>query len=290
MAPYRAVTSALLALLLHPAHAQLSNWAADQRTVAALIRDKIFIDGGDVSWLPGLKNGSYGIPVDYANYQGIIFTYNLSYAFNADTNVTGLLLQDPLSKAIGGLGQDNGNSPNYIDGALLANDDEFFFYGGLPVGDSVQYAAPEKDNVLVYQAYSYGTDKPLFNPGFHSLDSLPKTVNPFVTFGGAANAPSENLAFYFSGMTSASGGSIFFNFNDTTRPSRVTNSLITVNMTEQGFEKWSNKSAPSTVKGRASSELVWVPVGEKGILVALGGVVFPEYANATHRSQNAQAS
>lgn len=27
---------------------------------AAIIQDKIFLDGGDISWLPGLKNGSYG--------------------------------------------------------------------------------------------------------------------------------------------------------------------------------------------------------------------------------------
>lgn len=28
---------------------------------AAIIRDKIFLDGGDIAWLPGLKNGSYGL-------------------------------------------------------------------------------------------------------------------------------------------------------------------------------------------------------------------------------------
>ncbi|KAL7787506.1 hypothetical protein V8C37DRAFT_263037 [Trichoderma ceciliae] len=299
MTPNHTMKSALLALLLRPIQAQFSNWAADQINTTictwteprgALIRNKIYLDGGDVTWLPGLKNGSYGTAVDYANYQGIILTYNLSYAFIPETNVSGLLLQDPLSKALGGLSQDNGNSPNYIDGALLANDNEFFFYGGLPVGNSVQYSPPTKDNTLVYQAYQYGADKPLFNPGFHSLNNLPKTVSQFVTYGGAANAPSENLAWYFSGAISESGGSIFFNFNDTTRPSRISNSLITVNMTEQGFETWSNKTLTGQAKGRASSALVWVPVGAKGILVALGGVVFPEYANATHQSQNAKAS
>lgn len=225
-----------------------------------------------------------------ANYQGIILTYNLSYAFTPDTNVTGLLLQDQLSKALGGSGQTNGDSPNYIDGALLANDDEFFFYGGLPLGDSQQYAAPAKNDLLSYQAYQYGASKPLFEPGFHRLDNLPQTVSQFVTYGGSANAPSENLAWYFSGETSQSGGSIFENFNDTTRPSKISNYLITVNMTTQGSETWSNKTLQSPVKGRASPELVWVPVGAKGILVALGGVVFPNYANSSLVSQNAKAS
>lgn len=27
---------------------------------AAIIRDKIFLDGGDITWLPGLKDGSNG--------------------------------------------------------------------------------------------------------------------------------------------------------------------------------------------------------------------------------------
>ncbi|KAH6610556.1 hypothetical protein Trco_000576 [Trichoderma cornu-damae] len=299
MAPYQAAKSVLLALLLRPVHAQFSNWASDQINTtictwteprAALIRSKIYLDGGDIQWLPGLENGSNGMVVGYANYQGIILTYNLSYVFTPDTNVTGLLLQDSLSKALGGPGQDNGNTPNYVDGALLANDDQFFFYGGLPLGNSAQYAAPTKDNLLAYEAYSYGADKPLFNPGFHTFDNLPTNVSQFVTYGGAANAPSENLAWYFSGMSSQSGGSIFSNFNDTTRPSNISNFLITVNMTAQGYQTWSNKTLPSTVKGRASPELVWVPVGAKGVLVALGGVVFPEYANATHVSQNAKAS
>lgn len=214
----------------------------------------------------------------------------MSYAFTPDTNVTGLLLQDKLSKAPGGLGQTNGDTPNYVDGALLANDDEFFFYGGLPLGDERQYADPAKDDLLVYQAYQYGAEKALFEPGFHRVDNLPKSVSQYVTYGGVANAPSENLAWYFSGSTSPSGGSIFSNFNDTTRPSRITNSLITLDMTTQGAETWSNKSLPKTIKGRASSELVWVPVGSKGILVALGGVVFPEYANSSRESQDAKAS
>ncbi|EHK24875.1 uncharacterized protein TRIVIDRAFT_212366 [Trichoderma virens Gv29-8] len=184
----------------------------------------------------------------------------------------------------------NGESPNYLDGALLGNDDEFFFYGGLPFKDTIQYADPTAQGLYSYQAYQYGLNKPLFEPGLHRLDNLPKTVSQFVTYGGAARAPSENLAWYFSGETSQSGKSIFSNFNDTTRPSLISNSLITVNLTIQGDESWSNKTLPPSVKGRASPALVWVPVGAKGILVALGGVVYPEYANASRQSQNAKAS
>lgn len=216
-----------------------------------------------------------------------MLTYNLSYAFTSDTNVTGLLLQQNISKALGGQGV-NGDTPNYVDGALLANDDEFFFYGGLPLENTIQYADPTAHSLYTYQAYQYGAKKPLFEPGLHRLDNLPNSVSQFVTFGGAANAPSENLAWYFSGQTSQSGKSIFQNYNETTRPSRITNSLITLDMTTQGDEKWSNKT--TTAKGRANPALVWVPVGTQGILVALGGVVFPYYDNASDRSDNATAS
>jgi hypothetical protein len=222
------------------------------------------------------------------NFQGIIFTYNLSYAFTPDTNVSGLLLQDPLSKALGGVGQSNGNTPNYVDGALLANDDEFFFFGGLP--NVVFGPPPAKDSLLDYQAFHYGPASPNFETGFQGQNKLPSDVSQYVTFGGAANAPSENLAWYFSGMTSGSGGPLNYLFNDTTRPSKISNYLVTVDMALQNFETWTNKSLPNPVKGRASPELVWVPVGAKGILVALGGVVFPEYANVSRHSQNPQAS
>ncbi|KAL7946464.1 hypothetical protein V8C42DRAFT_320682 [Trichoderma barbatum] len=300
MSPNHTMRAALLALLLSPAQAQFSNWAEGQINTtictwteprAALIRNKIFIDGGSIKWLPGFKDGSYGSVVDNGNFQGYVLTYNLSYAFTPNSNVTNLLLQQNMSKAIGGQGQDNGDSPNYIDGALLANDNEFFLYGGLPLGISLQNAPPAKNDLLVYQAYQYGPEKPLFQPGFHRLNNLPSSVSQFVTYGGAANAPSENLAWYFSGSTSRSNGPIYVNFNDTTRPSKISNSLITVNMASQNSETWSNKTyLPSSVKGRASPELVWVPVGAKGLLVALGGVVYPEYANASRESQDAKAS
>lgn len=61
-------------------------------------------------------------------------------------------------------------------------------------------------------------------------------------------------------------------------------------MTDQLFETWSNTSLAPDIKGRASPEVVWVPVGVQGILVALGGVVFPEYASTNRVSQNPTAS
>jgi hypothetical protein len=212
----------------------------------------------------------------------------LSYAFSSNTNVTGLLVQDLLSKAVGGTGQSDIGAPNYVDGDLLANDDEFWFYGGQP--ELIIEPFPTKNSIVGYEAFQYGDISSNFHSGFVPDRTLPDNVSQFITFGGAARAPSENLAWYFSGATSESGGLIPKTSNDTNSPAKISNYLITLDMSDQVFETWSNKSLPSNIKGRASPEVVWVPVGGQGILVALGGVVFPEYANSNRVSSNPTAS
>lgn len=291
---------------LHSRHKTTANGGQ-----AAIIRDKIYLDGGDISWLPGLDDGSYGqpsttngtrnvhimlyqpsFPYAYSHLLGaindVLLTYNLSYAFTSNTNVTGLLVQDLLSKAVGGTGQTDSNSVNYVDGALLGNDAEFWFYGGQPEPQLPPF--PTKNSIMGYEAFQYGFTSSDFHPGFVPSRTIPGNFSQFVTYGGAARAPSENLAWYFSGATSESGGIPALPANDTTRPTKISNYLVTLDMSDQLFEKWNNQTLPPDIKGRASPEVVWVPVGVRGILVALGGVVFPEYAGTNDQSQNPTAS
>jgi hypothetical protein len=49
-------------------------------------------------------------------------------------------------------------------------------------------------------------------------------------------------------------------------------------MTQQESPEWSNYSLPSSVPPRAKAEIVWVPLSEHGILVAIGGVINPAFA------------
>lgn len=290
--------SVLQAFFLNLAQIQLVAGAAKQINTticsweaprAAIIRDRIFLDGGDISWLPGLDDGSYGPPSGTNGaVSDVLLTYNLSYAFTSSTNVTGLLLQDLLSKAVGGTGQSDIGAANFVDGALLGNDAEFWFYGGQPELQLEPF--PTKKTIMGYEAFQYGHTSSDFHSGFISGRTIPGNFSQFVTFGGAARAPSENLAWYFSGATSESGGLIPKVSNDTNRPTKISNHLITLNMTDQLFETWSNQTLPPGIKGRASPEVVWVPVGAKGILVALGGVVYPEYAGKNRVSQNPTAS
>ena len=208
----------------------------------------------------------------------------MSTPFNSTTNVTGILLDKPaMSKARGGSGNSNGAAPNFVDGALLGNDAEFFLYGGDLLENSDLYESPPRDEVLGYQAYQYGPDKPTWKPGFVDK-KLDKGVTRYVAYGGAANVPSENLAFYFSGLRSPSKGEFFTN-DPEKKATNVSDTLITLNLEEQLYETWSNTTLDK-VKGRANAEVVWVPVGKKGILVVLGGVVYPQWAGRSGKSAN----
>lgn len=201
------------------------------------------------------------------------------------------MLDGSLSKARGGKGNANGDAPVYYDGALLANDAEFFLYGGAVLQNDELYETPPGYDTLEYQAYPYGPDKPLWKPNFGSR-RLPDGVTRYIAYGGAASAPSENKAWYFSGLTTPSRGPFSWNLatSEDTRASVPSDTLITLDMEDQMAEKWTNSTLPSNIKGRANPEIVWVPVGEQGILVALGGAVYPEWAGSGHVSPNATLS
>lgn len=211
-----------------------------------------------------------------------MYKLNFNRPFNMSTNVSELLERE--SKVVNGQAA-AGIAPNYQDGAILANDYEFFLYGGL-IDQTDQFAPPDADDVLLDRLASYGAEKSAFKSGIGQT-KLPENVTRYVTYGGAANAPSENKAWYFGGYRSPSAGPIYTpGGDDDLNPINVSSTLITLDMTTQMDEKWTNVSLPSEIKSRANPELVWVPVGEQGILVVVGGVTFPEYATADKFSKD----
>ncbi|KAK7417379.1 hypothetical protein QQX98_004656 [Neonectria punicea] len=295
----RGVSLALLAAAATSAVAQFDTWQDGQISTeiciweqprAALIRDMIYLDGGNIWWTPGMDDGSAGTAVDNGNNEGLILNYNLSTPFDSDTNITAILLKDAMSKARGNSGNSNDAGPNYVDGGMLANDAEFFLYGGVILRNDELYPDPDADEILSYQAYQYGPEKKTWKPSFKSYE-LDNDVTRYVAYGAAVNAPSENKAWYFSGLRSPTYGTIFDNaINDTTKAVNVSNTLIELDMTKQMRETWTNTTLHKSVKGRSNAEAVWVPVGEEGILVVLGGVVYPEWAGRSGKSPNKDAS
>lgn len=275
---------------------QFSNWQDSQVNTsmclwyqprAALVRDTVYLDGGSIWWSPGLANGQIGKPVNNGNFQGYILSYNLSESFSTGTNVTGIMLKYMISKARGGIANGISPEPNYYDGGMLANDAEFFLYGGAVFRHDLLYELPSADAVLGYRRYAYGPEKPLWQKGFSS-SHLNGGVTGYVAYGAAVSAPSENKAWYFSGLTSPTQGLItqHSGVNDSTRAEKISNTLIRLDMETQLEQKWSNMTLPEKIRGRSNSEVVWVPVGKQGILVVLGGVVYPEWAADGHKSEN----
>ncbi|OTA58377.1 hypothetical protein K449DRAFT_334577 [Hypoxylon sp. EC38] len=249
------------------------------------LKDTVYLDGGNQQFVAGLADGSIVLPQADDNPFGYIWTLNFSTPFSDSTNFSTVLRT--ISKGSNGFAVNN-VAPNFHDGALLGNNDEFYLYGGTLIM-TASYSLPPADTVLVYQASQYGSTRDSFRPGFLN-GNLPENVTRYVTFGGAANAPSENKAWYFGGYRSPSGGPIYEYFNSTFDPSNVSDTLITLDMSDQQNVVWTNETLPTETPSRANPSVVWVPVGEQGILVVIGGVTYPDYITSNRTSTNAAQS
>ena len=188
----------------------------------------------------------------------------------------------------GANGAANNIHPLYYDGAMFANDGEYFTYGGLFL-ETTGLASPAANAVQGYEAYWYGAPRS-FTPGFVDAD-LPNGVTRYVTYGAGVSVPSENKGFYFSGLKSPDSGPIYFGTPNASETANTTsNTLISVDLSQERSEVWANQSLPAAVPGRASAELAWVPVGKNGVLVAIGGVLDPEYAQESLSLTDAQSA
>ncbi|CAD6453008.1 9f61d75e-31a6-4fba-9b4e-7dcf47082789 [Sclerotinia trifoliorum] len=258
---------------------------------AAVVRDTFYLDGGELWWEPGLSDGSYAPPVSDGNPLGLVYLLNFNTSFHISDNVSTIF--STISKAPNG-GSASNLGPNYVDGAMFANDYEWYTYGGMLVMTAA-FSSPDEDSAISYEVYTDGTPGKQFFQNFQQI-KLPTNLTRYVTYGGAVSIPSENLGYYFSGYRAADFGDIYNDpgIKNASYLANVTSqTLISVDMTIQTLSKWSNESLPSSVPGRANPEIAWIPVSEQGILVAVGGVIDPTYASisqANNASVNAQSS
>ena len=107
-----------------------------------------------------------------------------------------------------------------------------------------------------------------------------------VTNGAGANAPSEEVGFYFGGLYN-SNGTKFDYFSPPTDP---WSSLMKVAMVNEGHADWAVFEVASDIPWRAEGALVWVPTSSQGLLIAIGGVVKPADLNSYISSDNATES
>ncbi|KIW62044.1 hypothetical protein PV05_02097 [Exophiala xenobiotica] len=242
----------------------ICNWA---RLRAGVVRDALYLDGGLLWWQTAFADGTTPVVSSDGNVAGDMFRLNFSQSFDTTkTNISGLFERMPKA---GGAG--NNIAPNYVDGTMFSNNDELYLYGGLPpLTDS---SSPQSaETVLGYEAYQYGPNRASWSPGFYQ-GSLPDGVTRYITNGAGVSAPSENLGFYFSGMRAPDWGPIYY---EDSSANQTANTLIQVDMSVMRSEKWTNTTLPDDIAPRANAELVWIPVSDQGVLVAIGGVTAPE--------------
>ncbi|EXJ78248.1 hypothetical protein A1O3_09409 [Capronia epimyces CBS 606.96] len=248
---------------------RLSSWRQPR---AAIVRDTLYIDGGDMynatwdgsAWVPGVT--PQGAPQD----QGLMYTLFFNKSFHIDTDFWDLF--EPLST--GGAS----NNPLFRNGFMFADDYEFYTYGGI----SVTSGGIDAD-LINDQIFKPDGNEPTtivdWHPRFdtHYNFSSESDARRYVTHGAGANIPSEYLGYYFSGMQTVSGEYIGeFDSSDLSTAANVTlNQMLEVNMDAVGNAEWTSLQLPSWVSGRGSGQLPWVPFGPKGLLVAIGGVLNP---------------
>lgn len=205
---------------------------------------------------------------------------NFSTPFETSANFSDVFTNMPKA----GVGFANNIAPNFYDGAMLANNEEWFTYGGL-VATTDSAEAPDADWVAKYMQYRSGPARP-FEPGWQ-IETLTGNITRYVSNGAAASVPSENLGFYFGGLRAADWGAID---NLPGNASTLSSTLIEVNMATQNQETWKNSTLPRNIEGRANAELVWVPVSEKGALIAIGGVINPSFATMIQQLNSSETA
>ncbi|KAJ5882785.1 uncharacterized protein N7473_011047 [Penicillium subrubescens] len=238
----------------------MCNW---NQFCAFQLQQTIILNGGSLWWQSGYSDGTIDVPESDGNAEGTFFSLPLADLFDVKTtNLSGLFSRgpNPVTK-----------QANFEGGAMFGNNQEIILYGGLTrPTDSQATPGPRELLGLRYsKGVSTGNEVYFFN------SSLPTDLTRYVTSGGQVSVPSENLAFYFGGMRGQGWGPIT---SDDASANTTADTLIMLNLTAVGDQKvWRNSTLPKSIMSRADAQLIWVPVSEQGVLVAIGGVKTPEY-------------
>lgn len=100
----------------------MCSWA---RLRAGVIRDTLYLDGGELWWQKTFVDGTTSDPISDGNLQGNMYLLNFSTPFNTGTtNISSLFT----TKQKAG-GAANNIAPTYIDGTMFTNDNELYLYG-----------------------------------------------------------------------------------------------------------------------------------------------------------------
>lgn len=152
-------------------------------------------------------------------------------------------------------------------GAIFYSEDQLLLFGGEPEDLDTRSAYPGKAQISRLQLKD--------NKGFEmtSLSNDGKDVNRFVTKGAYTSVPGEKLGFLFGGLRNKDWEEIRTTGRVPYYAIEYSDRLIKVDMNEYRDESWSYETIPKDVSQRYDASLTWVPRGEKGSLVLIGGAV-----------------
>ncbi|KAK5560134.1 hypothetical protein LTR46_001884 [Exophiala xenobiotica] len=238
---------------------QIGSW---DRPRASLIRDYVYLEGGKIQ-TGGWKDGAWDVTTVTIT-QGALFNLSLHEAFGVYEDSAPAVFQSIPEAAVNNF---------YLDGYMFASYDEFYAWGGMTL-TSLNTAPRTVNDPLYNLPAGKNDDLGLPNTGYQPQNSNFPTG---ITNGAGANAPSENLGFYFGGLYNQNGSK--YDYFDP--PTDEANFLVKVTMDDLTFADWAIINPPDspTIPWRAEGALVWVPTSSQGILIAIGGVVKPADLN-----------
>ena len=218
----------------------------------APVRDTLYIDGG-MRYISKSNQITLGA--------GAMFAINFTTPFDVTQENPAQLLAtvDPTRKYL--------YEPLY-SGFMFTDELEIYTYGGLP--SPYATSLPPADFVYGYRLYEDSPDVVMPELGPFSI-MLPDGITRYITDGAGVSVPSEKLAFYIGGMTASEPTSF-----DAGEAQVSSDLFIKMNMSVPGALNASKQTLPTDVISRANGQLVWLPVSSQGLLVLLGGVVYPE--------------
>ncbi|KAK5086866.1 hypothetical protein LTR05_004036 [Lithohypha guttulata] len=267
-APNIRCKSAML-MLLSFTHAVLggSRIAGWSGLRGAIIRDTLTLEGGALATGNFDQNGQFSGTTAVSNPRGMLYEINLCNSFNT-TAIDTFALLNYIEET------PDDNSPVWVGGGIVANDFEFYTYGGLPTKDTPEGSSSVINGKLF--PYSQGQ---LFDSAYSPVGpSRLSNVNDRVTAGAYASGPAKDrTGFYFSGMISENGSELDYYAMDSSSK-HVTNassSFVRIDMRDPNNASFSSTALPPAIVPRGESSMVWIPFGDDGTLIVLGGAQYP---------------
>ncbi|KAF8426068.1 hypothetical protein EV426DRAFT_710543 [Tirmania nivea] len=248
------------------AKAGICNYSAFQ---SIFMQDRVYVDGGLLYYI---VNGTAGTQattkLEYPTNLSYI-DLNKPFDFSTQTPAEKLQFLTPVDSAQG--------RQALLFGALLGDDWSWLQYGGMRGGaatDGSSRSETESERFDFRKDPNNPTQAWLGDYRFGSSLTLPKdSVTNYVYAGAVARSPGDRKSWWFSGSRAKNWTEVIY--GRTTAELTVgalSNYLITADFSSQQVPAFTNTSIDSSIAPRAGASMVFLPVGDKGILVVLGGV------------------